>query len=158
MSSARKALERVLEAVRAYLPPDGIDAKEAMSRVIAEVDPWPLREGEPEIQEVAEVWIAWTNTDLTEGRGYQKPLAVCWHEATAIRMGQRGYVMGSDCPVSKAPAIRVGNRWLVPSEVHQPTPSDEQKQRELDARRLALDKARAVGLTEADLRNLGVQP
>jgi hypothetical protein len=46
MSAARKALERILDAVRAYLPPDGIDAKEALSRIIAEVDPWPLEEAE----------------------------------------------------------------------------------------------------------------
>ena len=35
-------LEAVLDVVRRYLPPDGIDAAEAMSEVVALVDPWPL--------------------------------------------------------------------------------------------------------------------
>jgi len=31
------------------------------------------------------VYVAMTNTDLTEGRGWQIPLAVCEAESTAIR-------------------------------------------------------------------------
>lgn len=38
--AARQAME--LAVVCKYLPPDGIDAKEALSRIIAIVDPWPL--------------------------------------------------------------------------------------------------------------------
>ena len=39
---AEYALGAVLRAVQRYLPPDGTTAKEAMSEVIACVDPWPL--------------------------------------------------------------------------------------------------------------------
>lgn len=39
---AETALLKVLDAVQQYLPPDGIDAKEALNRIIAVVDPWPL--------------------------------------------------------------------------------------------------------------------
>jgi len=157
VNTARKALERVLKVVQEYLPPDGIDAEESLSRICEIIDPWPLPPDEPEISETAEVWIAWTNTDCTEGRGYQYPLAVCWKEATAVRMGQRGYVQGSDCPVEKSLAIRIGGRWLVPSQVHQPTREDEYAQGRIDARKTALAKAMAAGLTAADLQNLGVK-
>ena len=39
-----------------------------------------------EIQESKTVFIAWTNTDLTEGRGVQIPLAVCESQTTAKRL------------------------------------------------------------------------
>lgn len=35
------ALRSVLNAVNAYLPPDGINANDCLNRVIAAVDPWP---------------------------------------------------------------------------------------------------------------------
>lgn len=37
----KKLLEQVLEVVQQYLPPDGIDAKEAMYRIVGLVDPMP---------------------------------------------------------------------------------------------------------------------
>lgn len=40
-SCAEAQLLRVLDVVRRYLPPDGIDAKAAMSEITALVDPWP---------------------------------------------------------------------------------------------------------------------
>jgi hypothetical protein len=42
------------------------------------------------------VWVAYTNTDCTEGRGYDVPIAVCAAEATAVRLARKQYVQGSD--------------------------------------------------------------
>ncbi|WP_156374424.1 hypothetical protein [Pseudorhodoferax sp. Leaf274] len=42
------------------------------------------------------VYAVYTNTDLTEGRGRQYVTHYCETEATARRVGSRGYVMGSD--------------------------------------------------------------
>lgn len=73
------------------------------------------------------VWVAYTNTDCTEGRGYDIPIAVCELEVTARRLARGRHVQGSDGPV-----------------------------RPVDAKREALEKARAAGLTEGDLSALGI--
>ena len=39
---AEQALRNVLAAVQRYMPPDGRDAKDTLSEIIAIVDPWPL--------------------------------------------------------------------------------------------------------------------
>jgi hypothetical protein len=45
--AATTALLKVLDAVRDYLPPDGIDVQAAMNRIIGAVDPWPLASPPP---------------------------------------------------------------------------------------------------------------
>lgn len=42
LTDERQPLTKVLAAVREYLPPDGISAKDCLSKIIAIVDPWPL--------------------------------------------------------------------------------------------------------------------
>ena len=41
-AGAEQALLKVLAAVQRYLPPDGPNAKDTLSEIIAIVDPWPL--------------------------------------------------------------------------------------------------------------------
>ena len=41
------------------------------------------------ITDTKDVWVVYTNTDLTEGRGYQYPIHVCGSPATAERMAIR---------------------------------------------------------------------
>ena len=38
------------------------------------------------ITDTKEVWVVYTNTDLTEGRGHQYPIHVCGSASTAARM------------------------------------------------------------------------
>jgi hypothetical protein len=108
-----------------------------------------------EIQDTKKVWVAWTNTDCTEGRGRQIPKSVCEAEATAIRVGKKGYVQGSDCPVSEAIAVRVNNCWLVPGVIVPTIKDDIATQKRLDEKRAVIEKAKAAGLTEEDLNALG---
>lgn len=108
-----------------------------------------------EIQETKTVWVAWTNTDCTEGRGRQIPKAVCEKEATAIRLGKKGSVQGSDCNVTECTAVKVNNTWLVPGDIKPESKEDEAAQKRIDAKRAALEKAKAAGLTEEDLRLIG---
>lgn len=103
--------------------------------------------------ETKEVWVAWTNTDLTEGRGKRVPLAVCELETTAIRLGRKGYVMGSDCPVTKETAVFYGG-WLIPGVIEPSTGADGAAQMALNARRSAEAKAKAAGLTDAEIKAL----
>jgi hypothetical protein len=103
--------------------------------------------------EIKDVWVAWTNTDLTEGRGRLVPLAVCELETTAIRLGRKGSVMGSDCDISKEPAVFLGC-WLVPGVIQAATGADRTAQVALTERRSAEAKAKAAGLTDAEIKAL----
>jgi hypothetical protein len=47
----RQRLEAIVDVVRSYLPPDGISREEAMSQIIALVDPLPAQPEQPEIKQ-----------------------------------------------------------------------------------------------------------
>ena len=115
------------------------------------------------IAETKEVWVAWTNTDCTEGRGQEVPLAVCEAESTARRMGKRGSVQGSDCRVNREVAVCLDGRfgWLVPGRIQSPSREDEEEERRLEAqreaaarKREALERAKAAGLSDEDIKAL----
>ncbi len=106
------------------------------------------------------VWVAYTNTDCTEGRGYDVPIAVCATEATAIRLARKQYVQGSDGPVRPMELVQIDGKWYAPSAaitVVEPTREDAAMQAALDAKRAAVEKARAAGLTDADLAAIGMR-
>jgi hypothetical protein len=100
------------------------------------------------------VFVAWTNTDLTEGRGAQYPFAVCESRATALRLGAKKSVQGTDCHVSAETAIKQGARWLIPGRIHPATDEDRRADEAATARAAALEKARAAGLSEQDIADL----
>ena len=97
------------------------------------------------------VWVVWTNTYLTEGRGQRYPLAVCELKATAIRLGKGKYVQGSDCPVSEVNALHWNDMWYVPGRIIRPTTEDEKKQKQNDLQKKAEAKALELGLTTEEI-------
>jgi len=106
------------------------------------------------------VWVAYTNTDCTEGRGHDVPIAVCAAEATAIRLARKRYVQGCDGPVRKMDLVKIDGKWYAPSAaltVVEPTREDIAAQAAIDAKREAVAKAKAAGLTDADLLALGLR-
>jgi len=105
-----------------------------------------------EIQETKQVWVAWTNTDCTEGRGYQYPKAVCDSEACAIRLGHKGSVQGSNCSITEQIAVKVNNNWLIPGRIVRATKEDDVKQKRIDAKKAVFEKAAAAGLTEEEIQ------
>lgn len=107
---------------------------------------------DPTITGTKQVFIAWTNTDLTEGRGWAKPLAVCAKQATAIRLGKKGSVQGCDCNVTEVTAVKIGGAWYAPVYIHESTREDDKTEEALTAKAAALAKARSLGLSEDDLR------
>lgn len=107
-----------------------------------------------EIQESKSVWVAWTNTDCTEGRGYSVPLHVAESYEAALRLGRRGSVQGSDCDVSECVAVKVNNTWLVPGRIAYENEQDKKDGRLREAREAALEKAKKAGLTPDDLAAL----
>jgi len=106
------------------------------------------------------VWVAYTNTDCTEGRGHDVPIAVCAAEATALRLARKKYVQGSDGPVRTMELVKIDGKWYAPSAaltVVEPTREDIAAQVAIDAKREAVAKAKAAGLTDADLLALGLR-
>lgn len=106
------------------------------------------------------VWVAYTNTDCTEGRGHDVPIAVCAAETTALRLARKKYVQGSNGPVRMMELVKIEGKWYAPSAaiaVVEPTPEDIASQAVIDTRREVVAKAKAAGLTDADLLALGLQ-
>lgn len=106
------------------------------------------------------VWVVYTNTDCTEGRGQDVPIAVCAAETTAIRLARKKYVQGSDGPVRSMELVNIDGKWYAPSSainVVQPTPEDIAVQTAIDTKRAAFEKAKAAGLTDADLLAMGLK-
>ena len=100
------------------------------------------------------VFVAYTNTDCTEGRGYDIPIAVCESETTAIRLAKGRYVQGSNGPVRKVEVIEVDGEFFYPTSAVKlvpPTKEDLAQDALLEAKRVAIEKARSAGLTEEDI-------
>lgn len=105
------------------------------------------------------VFIAWTNSDLTEGRGHPVLIAVCEMESTAKRLIKSAGVMGSDGYVTVFPAIFHAGSWCAPFNMVAPTEQDKKSQITADAHNAAFRKAKDAGLSDEDIRDLiGAKP
>lgn len=107
------------------------------------------------IKERKKVYVAWVNTDLTEGKGHQVPLAVCELEATAIRLGTHQDVQGTDATVMEDWAFTMPDspyRWYIPGRVIQASVEDKKVQELRDAKRIVIAKLREAGITEEELK------
>lgn len=105
------------------------------------------------------VYVAYTNTDCTEGRGSDIPIAVCAIEATATRLARNRYVQGSNGPVRKMELVNIDGQWYAPGQCYtiiEPTQEDIAAQKFIDTKRAAIEKAKAAGLTDDDMRALGI--
>lgn len=103
------------------------------------------------------LWAVHTNSDLTEGRGRQYVAYFCRTEATAIRLARRGYVQGSDCPVSEVKCLVLDGKHVLPISlinVVEPSKEDEAAERKLEARRAAIARAKELGLTDDEIAAL----
>ncbi len=97
------------------------------------------------------VYVAYSNTDCTEGRGHDFPIAFCEQEATARRIAKKAYVQGSDGPVKPLTLFKHHGRWYGPVEVQQPTGTDIALQKVMDAKEAARARAKALGLTDEEI-------
>lgn len=102
--------------------------------------------------ETRPVWIVWQNTDLTEGRGHQVPIAVCAARSTARRMSKKMGVQGSDADVSSFEAVLHKNIWCAPVQVIPPSKEDLAKEKSMAELQAVVDRAKALGLSKEDLQ------
>jgi hypothetical protein len=104
--------------------------------------------------EIKPYYVTYTNSDLTEGRGYHIPIALCESESTAVRLGKGRYVQGGNCPVNEVNAVKIdGCGWYIPIDcvkIEKATEIDTQT----DAKINAIKKAREVGLDETIIQAL----
>ena len=103
------------------------------------------------------LWVVYTNSDLTEGRGRKVPRLVCEIEATARRLARGASVMGSDGDVLPVKPLVQEGQLFVPYALARaipPTTDDLAAQDKADAKEAALKKAQEAGLTDEDLRAL----
>lgn len=103
------------------------------------------------------LWVAYTNTDNTEGRGSDVPIAYCSVEATAIRLAKGKYVQGHDGPVRPIELVKIDGEWYASVGylyIEHPTAQDAAAQRDIARRREAVAKAKAAGLTDEDIQRL----
>lgn len=106
------------------------------------------------IQSRRTVYVAWTNTDLTEGRGYSFPLCVAESKETAERLGRGKYVMGGDCPITQETAYLIDGKLVGPFRLIFESAGDKVLRQQREAHEAALEKARIAGLTDEDIKAL----
>lgn len=120
----------------------------------------------PEILEVKFCYVVETNTDLTEGRGFQFPLYVCESETTAIRMARGRGVQGCPAQVERRIMLRLKSGWLAPVEIHRPSEDDKAKDKQIamaaeaEAKKLkVIEKVKGLGFSDEEIQILmGVVP
>jgi hypothetical protein len=108
------------------------------------------------------VYAVYSNRDLSEGRGAEYIKCVCEIYDTALRLGKRGYVQGTDCPITKLELFKYHGTWYRPAETPvPPTPEDlgAQKARleqisKKERKAAAIEKAKAFGLTDEEIEAL----
>lgn len=108
----------------------------------------------PTIKDVVTVWTVWTNTDLTEGRGYSFVYAFCKTEATAKRFARGCGVMGSDGDITEEKAYLINGKWNSLILIKCPNEEDKKIDIQLQNKRDALAKAKSLGLTEEEIQAL----
>lgn len=105
-----------------------------------------------EILESKDIWLTIRCRDNNEGRGPSYVMHVCESKETAIRLGKKKYVQGSDCPVEKGVAIRISrSRWLVPGQIEMETKDDTRLREERERRELLMEKMKKQGFSEEEI-------
>lgn len=114
------------------------------------------------MSEIQTIYVVWTNTDLTEGRGHQIPISYALSPTTAKRLASRRGVMGCDANVVPFDAILHNGRWCAPVVIERPSDADIAEDKRIaaanaarEAKIAAIERARALGVTDEDLKALG---
>lgn len=103
---------------------------------------------------IIEVFAIEDNTDHTEGRGRQFIKAYTISETCAKRLAKRGYVQGTDNPISITSLYDFdGHYFPIYSEVvlREPTKEDIERDNFLNSYDGIVEKALELGLTEDEI-------
>lgn len=100
---------------------------------------------------MSKLYIVFTNSDLTEGRGFLVPFAWSYNKYTALRLAKRRGVQGSDADVQSIETIEHLGMEYIPIAcvpVEYPTKQDEDLQKQEEERNNAIAKMRELGVTD----------
>lgn len=105
------------------------------------------------IEDTKPIWVAWSNTDCTEGRGFRYALVVADSYEAAARLGKGGNVQGSDCEVTEEVAFKIKGKtsWYCPRLIQPENREDRSLREAREKREAVLEKVRAAGITEEDI-------
>jgi hypothetical protein len=104
------------------------------------------------VSEKQEIYVVWTNTDLTEGRGKQIPIAYSVSMRCALRLAKGKGVMGSDADVRSFTADLRNGYVCAPVQLVEPTKKDIDLDDNDARRQSAIDKALQLGVSEDELK------
>lgn len=106
--------------------------------------------------ETRQIFIVYTNTDLTEGRGRCIPKHYCLTEETAQRLAKGAGVQGSNASVVESKAFYENHTWYAPILTPEPPSNEDMNEaRRNKAIEEVLNKARTV-LTDEEIAMLKV--
>jgi hypothetical protein len=103
------------------------------------------------------LYVVTTNTDLTEGRGRQYPIAYSFNDFTAQRLAHKKGVMGSDAHISAVKTAIVDGLEMVSINnlnITHPTEQDEISAKKRDDKLAIVEKAKKLGLTDEEIKKL----
>lgn len=106
------------------------------------------------IQDHRTVYIAYTNTDLTEGRGFQYPLAISESMATVKRLGKGKSVQGCDCDCRIGTAVKINNQWLAPFRLITPSKEDLLEDKKTHERLDIIDRMKSCGFSTEEINKV----
>lgn len=99
-------------------------------------------------------YVAWVNTDLTEGRGFQRPLYVARSRACVERLGKGKNVQGSDAAIIETEIFDLNGVTYGPIYLQHITREDIDIDNARIEREKIIDKARKLGLTEEEIKKI----
>ena len=105
------------------------------------------------------LYVVFTNTDLTEGRGWQHPIGYSFNEYTALRFAKNKGVMGSDAHVNGYSTLIVDGKEYVSVgllNIQRPEQADIDKERADKKRKETITRLLDAGVDPEDLKTLGV--
>lgn len=99
-------------------------------------------------------YAAYINSDLTEGRGYQYPLAISLVKTTCERIGAGKHVQGGDAEIITVKLFKIEDMWYGPIKLEYPSVEDTKIEMDLLRRTFILEKARRAGLSDEEINVL----
>jgi hypothetical protein len=108
------------------------------------------------------VYVAYVNSDLTEGKGFSVPLVVCELKETAERLGKGKNTQGSNAVVRPVDLIEITEgsvaKWYAPFEeciqLHAPSKEDTDLYKKRMRKERIIQKAKDAGLSEREIKIL----
>ena len=111
------------------------------------------------IEKESTAWIVYSNEDLTEGRGREIPIHVCWSKTTASRLAEKAGVQGSRARINEVKIFQMQtgphrSDWLAPVQIVEPSKADEINDDLERKKQDAIARMREAGISREEAEQL----